>query len=135
MMVAAGMAFPVVVMVTAPGIGVPNQLAGRQSRRSQIRIAGHTAIEQNIRRIQSHPGTAADAAANQGIHLQSRQESGQCTVAAALGIHNLCRHDFSVFHIIDLELLGVAEMLENLTVFVGYRNSHNLISFRFSEFS
>ena len=55
----------------------------------------------------------------------------QRTMAAAARIHNLRRNDISIFHIIDFELFGVAEVLKYTSVFVSYCDSHNMISFRF----
>ena len=50
-------------------------------------------------------------------------------IVLAVGINNLRMRDFAVRSFINLELFSVAEMLKNLTVFIGNCNFHNGISF------
>ena len=45
-------------------------------------------------------------------------------VTAAVGIDDLGIHDRVILDVVDLELLGMAEVLENLSVFVSNCNSH-----------
>ena len=53
----------------------------------------------------------------------------QCAVTAAVGVNDFRMDNFAVCSFIKLELFGVAEMLKNLTVFIGNCNFHNGISF------
>ena len=46
-------------------------------------------------------------------------------MTAAVGIYYFRRYDRAVFHFVDLELLGVTEMLEDLTVSVSNCDSHD----------
>ena len=94
-----------------------------------LRFAADAAVELDTGLRQCHLGTAADAAADQGIHALLHQEARQRAVAAAVGVHHFLPDDLAVRHFIDLELLRVAEVLENLTVFIGNCNFHNGISF------
>ena len=64
------------------------------------------------------------------VHLESLQEGSQGAVAAAVGVDHRGADDLAVLHIIELELLGVAEMLENAAVFIGYCDSHGSFSFQ-----
>ena len=73
--------------------------------------------------------TAADASADQSVYTVLHQEACQCTVTTAIGVNDFRMDDFAVRSFIKLELLGVAEMLKNLTVFIGNCNFHNGISF------
>ena len=57
------------------------------------------------------------------------QKACQRAVTAAVGINNFRMNDLAVRSFIKLKLLGVAEMLENLTVFIGNCNFHDGISF------
>ena len=131
---ATGVAFAVVVVVVAMDIGVEGQLSLRQCLSRGIRAAGHAAVEPDARLCQSHLGTAADAAADQGIHIQGVQNPGQRAVAAAVGVHHFRRHHLAVLDVIDLELLGVAKVLENFAVFISNCYTHGCFSFRFSVF-
>ena len=68
---------------------------------------------------------AADAAADQGVSLQLAQQARQSAVALAVGADHLAAHHLAVFHIVDLELGGVAEVGENKTILIGNCNSHS----------
>ena len=62
-------------------------------------------------------------------HALSRQKARQRAVALAVGAHHLAVDDLAVFHIVDLELFGAAEMLEDLAAGVSDCNSHGIASF------
>ena len=130
MMMTALMAFPVMMaVVVASGIGIILQRILCQSLRGCVGRTGNAAVEPDPRLGQCVLRTHADAAANQRVHLRGFQETGQRPVSAAVSGHDLLRDDLSIFHVIELELLRVAEMLEDLSVFVSYRNSHRIQSF------
>ena len=123
-MIAAGMAFSVMIMVAAPGIGVIVQTAAQECCHSSIRAARNTAVNHDSLLCQCHPGTAADAAADQRLHIQCPQNACQRAMAAAARGNHLSRHHFAFGDLIDLEGLRVAKVLEHHTVFVSNRNSH-----------
>ena len=50
-------------------------------------------------------------------------------MTASIGIDDLLINDLPLFSIIQLKLLGMAEVLENLSVFVCDCNSHGICSF------
>ena len=50
-------------------------------------------------------------------------------MAAAVGGNYLLRYNSSTLHVIELELLRMTKMLKNLSVFIGYRDSHIFGSF------
>ena len=58
-------------------------------------------------------------AANKYICFYSGEYADQCTVAGAVGIYKLCFNDLAVFNIVQFELLGVTEMLKDVSVFVS----------------
>lgn len=119
----------VLTVVIAHHIGVIGQGSGGQCFRRRIRITVHAAIQLDTCRRQCRLGTAADTAADQRVHMQRAQNARQRAVAAAVGIHHFRGNDVAVFHIVDLELLRVAKVLKNFSVFVSDRNSHDGFSF------
>ena len=90
-----------------------------------IRITHAAAVEGDACLLQSHPCAAADAAADQNIHIQRLQQAGQSAVAAAVGVHHFRRNDGTVFHFVNFELLGVTEVLEDHTVGISDCDFHS----------
>ena len=117
-MMAAAVTLPVVVMVAA-NIGVEVQLTRCQGLRRFVRIAGDTAVQLDARLFQRHLGTAADAAADERVHLHRCQQPRQSAVSAAARVHHFGSDNLSVFQIVELELICVTEMLAALSVFIG----------------
>ena len=76
-MAAAGMAVAMAIMVrpvgmvvmVAPGLGVIGQLLGQQIRYRLVRVPLHAAVQVDPRQGKGLLGAAADAPANQGVHL------------------------------------------------------------------
>ena len=118
-----------VVMVVTVNIGIVAQTSAEQCAHCRVSVPADTAIELDTRLGQSCLRTAADAAADQSVHAVLHQEACQCAVTAAVGVNDFRMSDFAVHSFIKLELLGVAEMLKDLTVFIGNCNFHNRISF------
>ena len=87
MVMAAVMALAVVV-VGADGVGVVAQPAGQQGLHLGVGAAGGAGVELDAGLGQGVPGPAADAAADQGVHLMRLQEARQGPVAAAVGVHH-----------------------------------------------
>ena len=121
--IAAGVAFAVVV---ATDVGVIIQVACQECLHSIVSITGNAAVELDASLSQSHLGTAADAAADQHINAAAKEEAGQSTVTAAIGVHDLGGDDIAIFYIVDLKLLGVAEMLEDQFVCVSNCDFHGI---------
>jgi len=119
-----------VVMITAD-VGIVCKRACQQGVHRRVRLAADAAVELDTGLRQCHLRTAADTAANQGIHAPLHQEASQRAVAAAVGVHHFLPDDLAVRHFIELELLRVAEVLENLTVFIGNCDFHIRFSFLF----
>lgn len=119
----------VMAVVVAFGIGIILQRTLCQSLHGCIGRTGNPAVELDSRLGQRILRTHADAAADQCIRLGGFQESGQCAVTTAIGWYDLLGNDLAILHVVELELLGVAEMLEDLSVFVSYCDSHSSCSF------
>ena len=130
MVMPALVAFPVVMaVVVAFGIGIILQRTLCQSLRGRIGRTGDPAVKLDARFSKCILCAHADAAADQRIHLRCFQETGQRAVTAAVGGHDLLRDDFTILHVIELELLRMTKMLKNLSVFVSYCDSHRIRSF------
>ena len=132
-MIAAAVAFAVVVVVVAADIGIVIQFAGDQGLGCRVGAAADTAIELDARLGQSHLGAAADAAADQNVRVEGIQNPCQGAVTAAHGVHNFRRYDLAVLNIINLKLLGMAEVLEDVAVFVSNCDSHMIALLSFLE--
>ena len=117
------------VVVVAVNIGIVAQTSAEQCVHRYVSVPADTAVELDTRFGQRCLRSAADAAADQSVHTVLHQKARQGTMAAAVGINNFRMDDFAVRSFIKLELFGVAEMLKNLTVFIGNCNFHNGISF------
>ena len=124
--VTAAVTFAVMmVVVIALDIGVEAECACQQVSNSCVCIAAAAAVKSNTCLGQCHLCAAADTAADQHICMQGAQHTCQGAVAAAVGIYHFGCNDRAVFYFVNLELLGVTEMLEDLTVSISYCNSHN----------
>ena len=121
--VAAGVAFTVMV---AADVGIVIQVACQECLHSIVSIAGNAAVELDACLSQSHLSAAADAAADQDVNAAAKEEASQGAVAAAVGVHDLGGDDGAVFHIVDLKLLGVTEVLEDQLVCVSNCNLHGI---------
>ena len=113
------------VVVAALGVGIEGQLARQQVRYLAVCVAGDTGVELNARFGQGSAGAAADAAADQGVHLMLLKEPSQGAVAAADGADHLGGNHLAVLDIIEFKLFAVAEVLEHLAIFVSYRDFHH----------
>ena len=121
------MAFPVMmVVVVAPGVGIIREPAFGQRPGRRVRGTAHAAVELDPGLGQRALRAHADPAADQRVRLRGLQKAGQRAVTAAAGGHDLFRDDPAVLRVVELELLRVAEMLEDLSVFVSYCNSHSI---------
>ena len=117
------------VMMVTVNIGIVAQTSVEQCAHRRISVPADTAVELDARLGQCCLRTAADASADQSVYTVLHQEACQCAVTAAIGVNDFRMSDFTVRSFIKLKLFGVAEMLKNLTVFIGNCNFHNGISF------
>ena len=130
--VAAVMTFAVfMVMMVAADVGIESQLTCKQSFHSGICTAGYTAEKLNACCCQRHLRAAADSAADEHIRIQCGQYSCQSAMTASVGIYNGGGNHLAILYVIHLKLLGVAEVLENLSILIGNCDSHKNNSFRF----
>lgn len=131
LVLAAGRPVRMIVMA-ALHVGIILQRSCKQSRRRFVRAAGHAAVELNPRLCQRILCACADAAADEYMYAVGCEEARQCAVAAALGIRDLFPDDPVFLHVVELELRRVAKVLEYVSVFICYRNSHCYRPFLFA---
>ena len=128
-MITAYMAFAMVmVMMVALDIGIEFQLSFQECCYCCICVARHATIQLNACLGQCHLCATADTAADQYICIQCAENPGQRAMTAAVGVNNLRSNNCTVLYFVDLKLFGVAEVLEDFSVFVGYCDFHNIIS-------
>lgn len=118
-----------VIMVVTVHIRVIAESAGDECIDRCIRISADTTEKTDADLCKGHLCTTTDATADQCIDTELHQETGERAVTTAVRIHDRLAYDLTIRHIVDLKLLGMTEVLENLSVFIGYCNSHDDISF------
>ena len=118
------MAVMVPLMMVAVYVRVVSQRTCQQRRNCCVRAAAHAAIEPDSCLRKRCLCTSANAAADDGIDLTGRQETGQSSVTAAVCICDLFPYDLRSHYIVKLELSGMSKMLEYLSIFIRYCNSH-----------
>lgn len=112
------------VMMVAVHVRIKGERSRQQSCYGFVCRTLHAAVQRDAGLGQSHLRTAADAAADQRIDALSLQKSSQCAVAAAHRIDDFRIDDCTVFYFVNLKLFRVAEMLENLALFICNCNFH-----------
>ena len=123
---AAGVAFAVMMLTVMIAFDsrIISKLARKQSLDSFVARAGNTAAQRDACLCKCHLCAAANTAADQKLRTEILEKRGKRAVSAAVGVINLCGNNISVFHFIELEFRCVAEMLEDLAVFVCNCNFH-----------
>lgn len=122
--VAAGVGLTVVVMVAGGGLGI-GQSPVQQLGHPLVGVAGAAGVELDARLGQGHLGAGSDAAADEAVHAVLGQEARQSAVAATVGGADLGGDHLAVLHLIDLELLRVAEVAEHHSIFVSNCDFHD----------
>ena len=132
MAMTAAVSFPMLMLsvMTALYIRIVRKSSCYQSFYRIICASGNTAVKLNSSFCQRILGSCSDSAADQRVYLQIRKKACQSAVSASICIYNLLLCNLPFFHIIDLELLRMSEVLEYFSVFIGYCYSHLILSFR-----
>ena len=123
---AAGMVAVAVcmVMMVAVHVGIKGESPRQQGCYGFVCRTLHAAVQGDAGLGQGHLRAAADAAADQRIDALSLQKSSQRAMAAAHRVDDFCTDDCAVFYFVNLKLFRVAEMLENLALFICNCNFH-----------
>ena len=131
-LMAAAVSFPMLMIsvMTALYIRIVGKSSCCQSFYRIICASGDAAVKLNSGFCQCILGSCSDSAADQSVYLQIRKKACQSAMPASICIYNLLLCNLPFFHIIDLELLRMSEVLEYFSVFIGYCYSHLILSFR-----
>ena len=123
------MLLAVFMVMIAGRILILNECLCKESPYRIVSTARVAAVERDASFPHRHLRASADPAADQNVSLSVFQKTRKRTVSCAHCSDYLLADDFAVCYIIELELLCSAEMLEDLSVFIGYCNSHDYASF------
>ena len=126
--VVSAVAVVMVPMMAAVYVRIEPELSGQEILHRLVRAADDASEQADTGLCQRRLGTPADPAAEQRIHAMLLEKPSQCAMAAFAGFLDPGRQDPSVLHLVDFELLGMPEMLKDLTVFIRHRNVHPLSS-------
>ena len=129
-MISAGMTFAVFVIVMIAGrVLVLNKCLCKESRNCLVSASHITAVKSDASFLHSHLCASADASADKNVSLSVPEKACKSTVSGAVRVNYLLVYYLSVGDIVELELLCPAEMLEDLSVFIGYCYPHDTKSF------
>ena len=134
MMLTAMVALTVVVVV-AMGVGVKAELSGQIICYCRVCRAADPAKQLDACLCKGVLCPGADAAAKHHIGIVLGQKAHQCTVPLPVGRDHLSTGDAALLGGVKLELRGVAEVLEHLTVFIRNCDLHTKNSFLCTGFS
>ena len=117
-----------VIVVVALDVRIIAEIVRKKRLDRCIARTADTAVELDARLRKSHLCATADTSADQYRYVLLREKSRKCAVTASVRIHDRCGNDLAVLYCVDLKLLGVTEMLKDLSVFVSNCNFHILYS-------
>jgi len=116
----------VIVVMCADGVGVVGEFPGKKSRDCVVCIAGDAGVKLDASFRQCGACTAADTAADEGVNTLPDEESCQRAVTAAVRRQDTGLGDGAGFDRINLKGLSMAEVTEDLTVFVRDCKFHGI---------
>ena len=105
------------------------QISFGQSLCCIVRRALNSCIKFDSGICERHLCTHTNSSTDQNVCFYCLQKSSKCAVSASIGIYDLLIHDLSTLYVEQLELLCMAEVLEDFSVFIGYCDSHGILSF------
>ncbi len=117
------------VMVVALGFGIIFQRSIRKGFHRSIRRTLNSGIEPDACVGKRGLCAYAYASADQGVSLHGLQEACKGAVTASIGVDDLLVYNPAVLGVIQLELRGMPEVLEDLSVFICDCDSHGFSSF------
>ena len=115
----------VFAVVGAVGHGAGTELSVDDVLHVVVGVAGESGVDLDAHHSEGVDRSSADAAADELGDAHVLQVDGECLVTVAAVVYDLGGHDLTILDLVDLELLGVAEVLENLSVLVGGSYEHN----------
>ena len=116
-----------VVVVVALDVRVIAEIVRKIRLDRCVASSADTTVEFDTRIGKCHLRTTADTSADENISTDDRQKSHKCSVSLTVGVDYFRGYDCIILNFIDLELLRVAEMLKDLSVFVSNCYFHAFI--------
>ena len=106
-------------MVTAAGRRVGNLKAPHhESLHSVVRQSFHIGTNRNPGRLQTPDGALADILTDDKFHVIILQKCNNSVMSLPVGLHHLGVIDLSILRLVQLEVVRMAEMGPDLTVFL-----------------
>ena len=121
---AAGMAFTMAMMV-AMYSRVIGKVAGQEITYGLIGFALYATVKGYTDLCQSILGAGTDTAADKGIDFFFLQQCGQSAMTCTVAVQKMGFLNLIVFYSIDFELAGMAKVLKDKAIFIGYSNFHD----------
>lgn len=116
-------------MVATDHIWIKLQPSGKEILYRLIRVTLDASKQLDPGLSQRILCSAPNPSADQNIYAMALQESSQRSMSAPVGIHYLRMRHGSVVSFVKLELFRMPKMLEYFSVFIGYCNLHESLSF------
>jgi hypothetical protein len=113
------------VMMAAKLVGVVDELACEKRGNGVVGVSGAACENPYPGLVERLTRAAADAAANERFNAEIFKESRQRAVAAAKRCDGFLAQNALAVGFVNAELLRVAEMLKNLSVFKGNCDVHD----------
>lgn len=117
------------IVMAALDVWIVGEASLKQGLDGRIGISRNAAVQPDSGFRERLLCAASNSTADQCIDLQGAKEGRQRPMPAADNVDNFGRQDLLPVDVIELELLGMTEMLKNLSVLVGNCNSHDIFSF------
>ena len=130
--VATSVTLAVMVVVVTFYVRIKSKRAAEECFDCGITGTADSAVKPDASLSECHLCATADATANKCIHVECGKQSCKCSVTAAVGINHFAIDYFPVLCDINLELLGMTEVLKDLSVFLSYCNFQCAGSLEFS---
>ena len=127
---AALMAVAVLVAVaTAAARGALGlrDLTRKEGIHDVVAVARRAGIDIDAGLSEGVNGPAADATADEYVNAACCKHAGKSAMTSTIRAYYLRGYNLTALNVIELKLLRATKVLENLTVFVGYRNPHTVL--------
>ena len=113
------------MMVVAVGHGAGTELSVDDVLYVIIGVAGESGVDLDAHHAEGVDRSSSDSAADELGDSHVPQVDGKSLMAVAAVVDHPGGYYLPVLDLVDLELLGVAEVLEDLSVLVGGSYEHN----------
>ncbi len=129
---AALMAVAVLVAVAVATAAARGALGLRDLTRKEgvhdvVAVARRTGIDIDAGLSEGVNSPTADATADKHVDAACCKHAGKSAMTSTIRAYYLRGYNLTTLNVVDLELLRSTKVLENLTVFIGYRDPHTVL--------